>query len=93
MTYFTVEGEAQQVPVYQRCVNVSGVDFSWIATIDIDEFIVVEDEEAKTKPNGEQLKSILEDFRFQPGTIRLASWRTLYAGLPNMLIAHTVLLN
>lgn len=93
VTYFTVDGEAQQIPVYQRCVNVSGVDFSWIAAIDIDEFIVIEDEEAKTKPHGEQLKSILEDFRFQPGTTHGASRRLMHAELPNMFTLHTVFLN
>lgn len=67
MTYFTVEGEAQQIPVYQRCISVSGLEFSWIAAIDIDEFIVIEDDAARDKPHAKQLKAVLEEFRFQPG--------------------------
>ena len=67
VSYFTVEGEAKQIPVYQRCVSVSGLDFAWIAAIDIDEFIVIEDVLAKAKPHAKQLKTILDDFRFQPG--------------------------
>lgn len=67
VSYFTVGGEAQQIPVYQRCVNVSGVEYSWIAAIDIDEFIVIEDSTAFARPHAQQIKTILEDFRFQPG--------------------------
>ena len=68
--YFTVSGEAQQLPVYQRCSSHSATNFSWLAAIDVDEFLVIEDAKAKAlyKPR-EQLKMILEDFRFFPGAL------------------------
>eukprot|EP00892_Ulva_mutabilis_P004008 jgi/Ulvmu1/197/UM001_0201.1 len=78
VTHFTVDGEAQQIPVYQRCISVSGTSFSWIAAIDIDEFIVVEDTAAKAKPHANQIKAVLEDFRFQPGL--WLQWRAFGPG-------------
>lgn len=67
LSLFTVQGEAQQIPVYQYCVTHSGQQFSWLAALDIDEFIVVEDVRANQRPPSSRLKSVLEDFRFQPG--------------------------
>jgi hypothetical protein len=68
LSYFTVPGEAMQIPVYQHCVNTTGKGYSWLATIDIDEFLVVEEELARMRPPGMHLKTVLRDFRFQPGT-------------------------
>jgi predicted nucleic acid-binding Zn ribbon protein len=67
LSYFTVQGEAQQIPVYQYCVTQSGQQFSWLAALDIDEFIVVEDARASQRRPSNRLKTVLQEFRFQPG--------------------------
>ena len=67
LTYFTVPGEAKQLPVYQRCVAVSGREFSWVAAIDIDEFLVIEAPRAQQRAPAQRLKAVLRDFRFFPG--------------------------
>jgi hypothetical protein len=67
LSYFTVDGEAQQLPVYQYCATRSGQQYAWIAAIDIDEFLVVEDTRAKQLDPAKSLKAVLKDFRFQPG--------------------------
>jgi hypothetical protein len=69
LSFFTVQGEKQQIPVYQYCVTQSGQQFSWVAALDIDEFIVVEDARARQRPPSSRLKTVLQDFRFQPGTV------------------------
>jgi hypothetical protein len=70
VTYFTVPGQAKQIPVYQHCLTHSSDKYSWLATIDIDEFLVVEDEVVRKRPPQQQLKTILRDFRFYPGELK-----------------------
>lgn len=67
LTYFTVPGQAMQIPVYQHCLMHSSEKYTWLATIDIDEFIVVEDKEARLRQPDQHLKTVLRDFRFYPG--------------------------
>lgn len=74
LTYFTVPGQAMQIPVYHHCLVHSSENYTWLAAIDIDEFLVVEDEEARLMPPKQQLKTVLRDFRFYPG----ASFLTQY---------------
>jgi hypothetical protein len=67
LTYFTVPGEAMQIPVYHHCLVHSSQNYTWLATIDIDEFLIVEDSDARNKRPDQMLKSVLRDFRFYPG--------------------------
>ena len=71
LTFITVPGEAKQLPVYQRCITQPEmVAYSWIAALDLDEFLAVEDVSAKKRPPEQWLKAVLHHFRFQPGAPR-----------------------
>ena len=72
LTYTTVPGQAKQLPVYQRCVTDVATGYSWVAALDIDEFLAVEDDAAQRRPPQEWLKAVLHHFRFQPGALPAA---------------------
>lgn len=67
LTYYTVPGEAMQIPVYHHCLLHSAEQYTWLATIDIDEFLIVEDKDAHNRSPDQMLKTVLRDFRFYPG--------------------------
>ena len=67
LTYYTVPGQAMQIPVYHHCLVHSAETYTWLAAIDIDEFLVVEDKGARLRQPKDQLKTVLSDFRFYPG--------------------------
>jgi Glycosyltransferase family 92 len=63
----TIAGRAQQLPAYQHCVSRYAGDFAWLAALDVDEVLVVEDVQAKLLPPRDSLKAVLAEFRFFPG--------------------------
>ena len=67
ITFYTVPGQAMQIPSYQHCLMHASANYTWVAAIDIDEFLVVEDEDARLRQPQQQLKAVLRDFRFYPG--------------------------
>lgn len=65
LTITQVDGENQQIEVYEHCVQNIAPRYAWLAAIDIDEFIVITDEDAQAEPS--PLKTVLRRFRFRPG--------------------------
>ena len=59
-------GQAQNT-AYQHCLRTYGPYVSWMAEIDADEFLAVEDAAARRLPPARRLKAVLGDFRFAPG--------------------------
>lgn len=74
LSFRTVSGIAQQIPVYDRCLQNEGRSYAWLMAIDLDEFLVVTDPEASSGEPGARLKSVLNDFRFRPAV--WVQWRT-----------------
>ena len=70
LTLHTISGQAQQLPAYQHCLMHYRDSFAWLAALDIDEFLAVEDADARQLPPAQQLKAVLRDFRFLPGAHR-----------------------
>lgn len=65
LTVTQVDGENQQIEVYEHCVQTIAPQYAWLAAIDIDEFIVITDPDAQAEPW--PLKAVLNRFRFRPG--------------------------
>lgn len=66
LTYTLLPGVSKQIPLYDHCAKVSARRWSWMAAIDLDEFIDVVDPKALVQ-QGSPLKAVLKDFRFRAG--------------------------
>lgn len=71
LTVFQVDGESKQLDVYEHCTQTIAKSYSWMAAIDIDEFILITDPVAQAAP--QPLKAVLKRFRFRPGLVLLYS--------------------
>ena len=66
-----------QTAAYQHCLSTYGPYVSWLAEIDADEYLSVEDPAARQLPPARRLKAVLGDFRFMPGGIQKVSIQCL----------------
>ena len=70
VTWQLVKGPAfsgMQDRAYQHCLSTYGPYVSWLAAIDTDEYLSVEDAAARQLPPARRLKAVLGNFRFMPG--------------------------